>query len=160
MYIRVLPRLRPGDTVGALLSVGFSVDDEPTVNSQGELSVATSGSHNLSRRSNGRMQSGDVGVGLAPPGVPHGECETRGRQAVPLHLAQLDHQESADLKVGATRALSRRAGWRRPVFQGLRPFSPVAPKCRGPTKQVRATPAPKTGCYFLGERNILLPCSA
>jgi hypothetical protein len=31
-----------------------------------------------------------VGVGLALPGVPQGECGTRGRQAVPLHLAQLD----------------------------------------------------------------------
>jgi hypothetical protein len=33
--------------------VGFSFDDEPTVNSQGELAVATSGSHNLRRRSKG-----------------------------------------------------------------------------------------------------------
>jgi hypothetical protein len=30
------------------------------------------------------MQLGDVGVGLALPGVPQGECGTRGRQAVPL----------------------------------------------------------------------------
>jgi len=37
----------------ALVSVAFSFDDEPTVNSQGELAVATSGSHNLRRRSNG-----------------------------------------------------------------------------------------------------------
>jgi hypothetical protein len=29
----------------------------------------------------------------------------------------------------------------RPVFQGLRLFSPIASKCRGPTEQVRATPA-------------------
>ena len=34
------------------------------------------------------MQSRNVGVGLALPGVPHGECGTRGRQAVPLHLAR------------------------------------------------------------------------
>jgi len=38
------------------------------------------------------MQLRDVGIGLALPGVPHGECGTRGRQAVPLHLAQLDHR--------------------------------------------------------------------
>ena len=30
------------------------------------------------------MHCGDVGVGLALPGVPHGGCETRGWQAVPL----------------------------------------------------------------------------
>jgi hypothetical protein len=31
----------------------FFYDDEPTVNFQDELAVATSGSHNLRRRSNG-----------------------------------------------------------------------------------------------------------
>ena len=31
------------------------------------------------------------------------------------------------------------AGWRRPVFQGLRLFSSTPPKGRGPTKRVRAT---------------------
>ena len=36
----------------ALVTVGFSFDDEPTVNSKDELTVATSGSHNLRRRSN------------------------------------------------------------------------------------------------------------
>jgi hypothetical protein len=39
-------------TVSAVLTVGFSFDDEPTVNSNNELTVATSGSHNLSRPSN------------------------------------------------------------------------------------------------------------
>jgi hypothetical protein len=39
--------------VTALVAMGFSFDDEPTVNSQDEMAVATSGSHNLSRRSNG-----------------------------------------------------------------------------------------------------------
>ena len=34
-------------------NVGVSCDDKPTVNSQDELAVATSGSHNLRRRSNG-----------------------------------------------------------------------------------------------------------
>ena len=33
--------------VSALVTVGFPLDDESTVNSQGELAVATSGSHNL-----------------------------------------------------------------------------------------------------------------
>jgi hypothetical protein len=32
---------------------GFPLDDEPTVNSQDELAVATSGPPNLTRRSNG-----------------------------------------------------------------------------------------------------------
>ena len=36
-----------------LVTVGFVFQDEPTVNSQDELTVATSGSHNLRRRSNG-----------------------------------------------------------------------------------------------------------
>ena len=36
-------------TVTPLVTVGFSFDDEPTVNSKGELGVATSGSHNLMR---------------------------------------------------------------------------------------------------------------
>jgi len=40
-------------TVIALMTMGFSFDDEPTVHSQDELAVATSGSHNLRRRSNG-----------------------------------------------------------------------------------------------------------
>ena len=64
-------------TIRALVTAGFSFDDEPTVNSQGELAVATSGSHNLRRRSNGSMKFGDVGVGLALAGVPHGERGTR-----------------------------------------------------------------------------------
>ena len=37
----------------AMLVQGLSFDDEPTVNSQDELAVATSGSQNLRRRSNG-----------------------------------------------------------------------------------------------------------
>ncbi len=43
------------------------------------------------------MQSGEVGVGLPLPGVPQGECGTRGRQAVPLHFAQFDHDVVAAL---------------------------------------------------------------
>jgi hypothetical protein len=39
-------------TDNAVLTVGFSFDDEPTVKSQDELTVATSGPHNLIRRSN------------------------------------------------------------------------------------------------------------
>ncbi|MGA9055288.1 MAG: hypothetical protein WB763_02130, partial [Terriglobia bacterium] len=39
-------------TVTALVTVGVFFDDEPTVNSKHELTVATSGSQNLSRRSN------------------------------------------------------------------------------------------------------------
>jgi hypothetical protein len=35
------------------MTVGFSFDDEPTVNSQDELALAASESHNLRRRSNG-----------------------------------------------------------------------------------------------------------
>jgi hypothetical protein len=45
--------LMVGATVAAFLTAEFSFDDEPTVNSQGELAVAASGSHNLRRRSNG-----------------------------------------------------------------------------------------------------------
>src|SRR5271157_939444 len=68
------------------------------------------------------MQSGDVGVGLALPGVPPGECGTRGRQAVPLRLAQLDHD------VGA----------------GLVPALPVGKAdCRAPT---RDAPTPRAKC--------------
>jgi hypothetical protein len=37
----------------SLAAMGFSFDDEPTVNSQDELTVATSASHNVRRRSNG-----------------------------------------------------------------------------------------------------------
>ena len=40
-------------TVTALVTVGVFFDDEPTVNSQGELAFAASGSRNLRRRSNG-----------------------------------------------------------------------------------------------------------
>jgi len=66
------------------VTVGFSYADEPTVNSKNELAGATSGSHNLRRRSKGWMPSRDAGLAL--PGVPHGECGTGGRQAVPLRL--------------------------------------------------------------------------
>ena len=38
--------------VAALVPVGFPFADQPTVNSQDKLAVATSGSHNLRRRSN------------------------------------------------------------------------------------------------------------
>ena len=40
-------------TITAHVTVGFPFDDEPTVNSQDELAVATSGSHNLRRRLKG-----------------------------------------------------------------------------------------------------------
>jgi hypothetical protein len=40
-------------TVSAFVTVGFSFDDEPTVNSKDELTVATFGPQNLRRRSNG-----------------------------------------------------------------------------------------------------------
>jgi hypothetical protein len=40
-------------TITAFGTVAFHFDDEPTVNSQDELAVATSGSHNLRRRSSG-----------------------------------------------------------------------------------------------------------
>ena len=38
-------------TFSALVTVGFSFDDEPGVNSKNELTVATSGSQDLTRRS-------------------------------------------------------------------------------------------------------------
>ncbi len=60
-----------------LVTMGFSFNDEPTFNSQDELAVATSGSHNLWRGSNRRMPSRDAGLAL--PGVPRGERGTRGR---------------------------------------------------------------------------------
>jgi len=85
--------------VTLFVTVACSFDDEPIANSQGELAVAPSGSHNLRRCSNGRMQSRDAGLAL--PGVPQGECGTRGRQAVPLHLAKPNHQESAALPAGS-----------------------------------------------------------
>ena len=77
--------------VKAFATAGFPFDDECMGNSQDELAVPTSRSHNLRRRSNGCMELRDVGVGRALPGVPQGECGARGRHAVPLHLAQLDH---------------------------------------------------------------------
>ena len=39
--------------VNAQVTMGVSFEDEPTVNSQDELAVATSASYNLRRRSNG-----------------------------------------------------------------------------------------------------------
>jgi hypothetical protein len=41
------------DTISAFMTVGIAFADEPTLNSQDELAEATSGSHNLRRRSNG-----------------------------------------------------------------------------------------------------------
>ncbi len=38
-------------TVTALVTAGFSLDDEPRVSSKNELTVATFGSHNLRHRS-------------------------------------------------------------------------------------------------------------
>jgi hypothetical protein len=40
-------------TITAFVAEGFSFDDEPMVNSKRELTVATSGPHNLRRCSNG-----------------------------------------------------------------------------------------------------------
>jgi hypothetical protein len=51
--------------VTAFVTVGFSFDDEPTVNSKDELPVAASGLQNLSRRSNCNLCA--CGLGL-PPG--------------------------------------------------------------------------------------------
>ena len=44
-------------TVSALVTVVFSFDDEPTVNSKDELTAATSGSRNLRRRSNCNLRA-------------------------------------------------------------------------------------------------------
>src|SRR5208337_1688886 len=44
-------------TACAVVTVGFSFDDEPTVNSKDELTVATSGSHNLRRCSNRNLRA-------------------------------------------------------------------------------------------------------
>jgi hypothetical protein len=64
----------------ALVTVGFSFDGEPTVNSQDELTVATSGSQGLSRRSNCNLcacsfppcatRSPAAGTGRACPTLP------------------------------------------------------------------------------------------
>ena len=42
-------------TVTTFVTVCFSSDDEPTVNSKDESTVATSGSQDISRRSNGNL---------------------------------------------------------------------------------------------------------
>src|SRR5208283_3722644 len=59
------------------------------------------------------MQSRDAGLPTSPgqvalPGVPQGECGTRGRRAVPLHLAQLVYERKvSDM---AQRILFKRNG--------------------------------------------------
>ncbi len=69
--------------VTAFETMGFPFDYEPTANSQDDLAGATSGSHNLRRRSNEWMQSRYVGVGLALPGVPHVNAEPGGCKPSP-----------------------------------------------------------------------------
>ncbi len=99
-------------TASALVTVGFSFDDEPTVNSNDELRAATSticpvshhpltpssaeeGSyfHNLGAvrtvtsalvASHFAQLGHQVGVGLALPFLVRRQCTRRGRQAVPL----------------------------------------------------------------------------
>jgi hypothetical protein len=75
----------------ALVTEGFPFDDEPTVNSQDELAVATSGVTQSQAPFKRVKALRDVGVGLptapgqvALPSVLQRECGTRGRQAVPL----------------------------------------------------------------------------
>jgi predicted benzoate:H+ symporter BenE len=51
LFLACLAGQRVG-ALSALVTAGFSFDDEPTVNSKIELTVATSGSHNLRRCSN------------------------------------------------------------------------------------------------------------
>ena len=72
-----------------LATTGFSFADEPPVNSKDELSAATSGSHNLRRRSNCNpcacsshlaQLDHDVGAGLVPAlrqGAQEGRPYTR-----------------------------------------------------------------------------------
>ena len=73
-----------------------------------------------------------AGVGLptssgqvARPDVPRGEGGTRGRQAVPLHLAQLDHQ----IDVGAGLVPPSPVGMARPedTHEGC-PYVPARPR--------------------------------
>jgi hypothetical protein len=72
-------------TVSEFLTVGSSHTRIP--NSQ-RLLLAPNFTY-LQRRTRGQ-EGADRGYQL--PGVSQGECGTRGRQAVPLHLAQLDQQ--------------------------------------------------------------------
>ena len=46
-----MPQEERVDTISALVTVGFSIDDEPTANSKDDLTVVTSGSQDLRRRS-------------------------------------------------------------------------------------------------------------
>jgi hypothetical protein len=99
------------------VTAGFSFDDEPTVNSQDELKRAVTSDKwraHLYALAASHLSQLDhrVGVGLALPGVPQGECGTRGRQAVPLHLAQLDHQ--VDVGAGLVPAFRKGAHEGRP----------------------------------------------
>jgi hypothetical protein len=66
------------------VTVDFRFDDEPTVNSKDELTVATSGSHDLRRRSG----ADPAGAGSAL------------RRLAASHLAQLDHQVGVGLAQG------------------------------------------------------------
>src|SRR5208283_1023617 len=116
------------------------------------------------------MQSGDVGVGLALPGVLHGECGTRGRRAVPLQrkalrtsgfrlVSQCPYFGAAALpavRVVAAPSKPRRGG--RAAGLECEPcatFSGGAPPRGrtpfGPTKQVRATLACLWNSAFYSE---------
>ena len=76
--------------------MGFSFDDKPTANSQGELAVATSWSHNLRRRSNGWNPLTKC-RGLPYPAFRGVKAEPRGRQADPPTTKGL-------VDIGVTRA--------------------------------------------------------
>ena len=53
------------------MTVGIPFDDEPTVNSQDESAGATSGSHNLRRRSNGECNHEITGSRLRRDKLPY-----------------------------------------------------------------------------------------
>ncbi len=94
----VLKRVAMVSPQPPLVTVGFSFDDEPTVNSQDEQTVATSTICPVTHRPPNLPPQPRRGVIFTISGAVRTVIST----LVASHLAQLDHQESADLKVGAT----------------------------------------------------------
>ena len=111
-------------TVSVLVTAGFSFDDEPTVNSKDELTVATSGSHDLRRRSG----ADPAGAGSAL------------RRLAASHLAQLDHQVKGVVNGSFTaKALPDIGVQSGSAGPAVRPcgFSSGAGSCRAASKIIR-----------------------